>query len=254
MITYSELGISKKWGRLGNQMFQYAALKGLAKYNNLDFVIPIHDDKNYDLIKAFDLDCKKLPIEKIPKGYLHGRFAKFPFHFQEEYLYTMEDGFDLTGNFFISENWFKHIEDEIREDFKFEGDEINKVFIHVRRTDYVNNSGFVDLMKTSYYENAMNHFPASKFLVFSDDIKWCKNQPIFDKCEFDNSETGIEALRKMTKCNGAIIANSTLSWWGAWLQKGDEDIISPNTKSSWFGPRKAGRNTSTMIPNEWIKL
>ena len=82
----------------------------------------------------------------------------------------MEDGFDLTGNFFISENWFKRIEDEIREDFKFEGDEINKVFIHVRRTDYVNNSGFVDLMKTSYYENAMNHFPASKFLIFLSNI------------------------------------------------------------------------------------
>ena len=253
MITYSELGISKKWGRLGNQMFQYAALKGLAKYNNLDFVIPIHDDKNYDLIKAFNLDCKKLPIKEITKGYLRGQSKILPFHFEEKNL-ILEDKIDLTGNFFISEKWFKHIENEIKEDFKFEGDNIDKVFVHVRRTDYVNNSGFVDLMKTSYYENAMNHFPASKFLVFSDNIEWCKNQPIFDKCEFDNSETGIEALRKMTKCNGAIIANSTLSWWGAWLQKGDEDIISPNVKSTWLGPRKANRNTDTMIPEKWIQL
>ena len=253
MITYSELGISKKWGRLGNQMFQYAALKGLAKYNNLDFVIPIHNDKNYDLIKAFDLNCKKLQIEEIPKGYLCGQSKILPFHFQKENL-ILEDNTDLTGNFFISEQWFKHIEEEIRKDFKFEGDNIDKVFIHVRRTDYVNNLGFVDLMKTSYYENAMNHFPASKFLVFSDDIEWCKNQPIFDKCDFDNSKTGIEALRKMTKCNGAIIANSTLSWWGAWLQKGDENIISPNVSSTWLGPRKANRNTTTMIPKEWIQL
>lgn len=253
MITYSELGISKKWGRLGNQMFQYAALKGLAKYNNLDFAIPIHNDKNYDLIKAFDLNCKKLPIEKIPRGYLRGWSKILPFHFEKQNL-ILQDGIDLTGNFFISEQWFKHIENEIREDFKFEGDNIDRVFVHVRRTDYVNNNGYFDLMTTPYYEKAMNHFPASKFLVFSDDIEWCKNQKMFSKCEFDESDSGIEALRKMTKCNGGIIANSTLSWWGAWLQKSDEDIISPNTKSSWFGPRKAGRNTSTMIPNEWIKL
>tara|TARA_R100000479_G_C6329356_1_gene180852 strand:+ start:26 stop:781 length:756 start_codon:yes stop_codon:yes gene_type:complete len=251
VITYSELGVSKKWGRLGNQMFQYAALKGLAKYNNLDFAIPIHDDKNYDLIKAFDLDCKKIPMEQLYNEFKKAR--PFTFHFQKELL-ELEDGFDLIGNFFISEKWFKHIEDEIRDDFKFEGDTIDKVFIHVRRTDYINNDGFVDLMKTPYYENAMNHFPASKFLVFSDDIEWCKSQPIFDKCEFDNSETGIEALRKMTKCNGAIIANSTLSWWGAWLQKSDEDIISPNVKSTWLGPRKANRNTDTMIPENWIQL
>ena len=125
-----------------------------------------------------------------------------------------------------------------------------------------------------YYEKALEHFDSdSKVLVVSDDVEWCRNQDFFeDKRFFINEEVeqydhecmeGDGVYRKsfipyvdlclMSQCNGAIISPSTLSWWGAWLQKNRTNpVIAPDP---WFGPQLLKDNdTKDLIPDDWIKL
>lgn len=126
----------------------------------------------------------------------------------------------------------------------------NRVAIHVRRGDYVNNKFYVDLMDTDYYERAMKEFPAgTKFLVFSDDIEWCEKQPIFKDCEFSYGSE-LEDLNMMASCKGHIIANSSFSWWGAWLcpDYPNNKVIAPK---AWYAD---GDNSRTILPGHWVRI
>jgi hypothetical protein len=91
----------------------------------------------------------------------------------------------------------------------------------------------------------MAEFPGRKFLVFSDDIEWCKIQKIFKDCHFYHG-TAIEDLNLMTHCNGHIIGNSTLSWWGAWLSNA-KTVIAPKI---WFG----NSTPIDIIPSRWLQI
>lgn len=108
-------------------------------------------------------------------------------------------------------------------------DPVDMVAIHVRRGDYVNNPFYVDLYFTDYYERAMAEFPDCEFLVFSDDINWCKKQPIFASCEFSEGNDEITDLNIMTACKGIIMANSSYSWWASYLS--NAKVIAPK---EWF--------------------
>lgn len=83
--------------------------------------------------------------------------------------------------------------------------------IHVRRTDYVGNNFYVDLMKTDYYERAMSEFPGGLFKVFSDDIEWCKQQEVFQGCLFSDEPDEIKDFNDMAGCQHLVIANSSYS-------------------------------------------
>ena len=103
----------------------------------------------------------------------------------------------------------------------------------------------------------------------TDDISWCKEQKLFssDRFYFNESQESysyktMDGLGKMQNslvpyvdlclmslCNGAIIANSSLSWWGAWLQKGKNKVIAPK---NWFGPSYADKNTSDLYCDGWV--
>jgi len=121
MISFNQLG---NLGRLGNQMFQYASLRGIAANRGFDFCIPPEDSfgvsdpnvKNSDtnIYTAFDLDhCNKFlrPNQLVKES---------GYHFDEKIFNTCEDNSDLYG-YFQSEKYFKHIEDDIRKDFTFAG-------------------------------------------------------------------------------------------------------------------------------------
>lgn len=123
---------------------------------------------------------------------------------------------------------------------------INQVAIHVRRGDYVNNSFYVDLMKTDYYESAIALFPGEKFLVFSDDIEWCKQQPLFAECEFSEGNDEIVDFNLMAGCKSIICANSSYSLWAGILCKGR--VVAP---SAWYTD---GDETRTVCPNNFIRL
>ena len=90
-------------------------------------------------------------------------------------------------------------------------------------------------------------------LIFSDDIEWCKhNLPSFGKFSvYVEGQTDVEDLWLMTKTNGNVIANSTFSWWGAYLNKNKPTIIAP---SKWFGTKRTDNNAleiKDLYPENW---
>lgn len=139
--------------------------------------------------------------------------------------------------------------DDYREDIRLlYGDhvgKIDKVAIHVRRGDYVNNPFYVDLAKTDYYQNAMLQFPREHFMVFSDDIEWCKQQDMFKGCSFSEGHDEVEDLNIMASCKGIIMANSSFSWWAAYLS--NAKVIAPK---AWY----TDGQERTKCLKEWIRI
>ena len=102
-----------------------------------------------------------------------------------------------------------------------------------------------------YYEEALNQFDSDRqVIIFSDDTDWCKAQPLFEGDRFLVCEGGgpYTDLYMMSTCDDFIIANSTFSWWGAWLSD-SEQVIAP---SGWFaGSNNEQMDTSDIVPKSW---
>lgn len=165
--------------------------------------------------------------------------------FQLAYIYAKARKGELPDIYLQDEKYFIEYKDELRAIFGEGIEPIDMVSIHVRRTDYVDNQFYINLMETDYYERAMELFPDEKFLVFSDDIEWCKQQDIFKNCAFSENNTELEDLKLMAGCKAHIIANSSYSWWAAYIS-GDK-TIAPRT---WFtdGAQRIS------LPNNWTIL
>lgn len=268
MLAFNYLG---QLGRLGNQMFQYASLRGIARRRGYDFCIPNHnqvfkDPYGFDLKIELFYPFKMLyvlphNIKLLDRGYAPVAEEKH-FHFDETLFTMCPDEISLAG-FFQSEKYFKHIEDEIRADFSFK-DEIlepckemigsvgEAISLHVRRTDYLQNPNHTAL-DLDYYQRALKHFnDISTVIVFSDDPEWCKEQDLFSDDRFMISESGDQYvdLCLMSLCNRHIIANSSFSWWGAWLSKSD-DVVAPE---KWFGEGNQDKDTKDLIPERWTRI
>ena len=224
MITFSRLG---NYGRLGNQMFQYASIIGIAKKNNFDYCFPL---TGTEISKWFNLTAKDESVRKKQV-----ELYKFSF---EPKMFQLPDNLDYCG-YFQTEKYFEHCEDFIRKEYSFK-EEVTEVVdkwfteqeeyisIHVRRGDYLDISDVHPIVSLDWYHDAMDHFPDKKFLIFSDDPVWCTDNFKNEKVSpFTNVG---EDMYAMTKCKGHIIANSSFSWWGAWL--GKNKTIAPKT---WFG-------------------
>lgn len=248
MLSFNHLG---NLGRLGNQMFQYASLKGIARHRGYEFSLPTKetfgkvDDvvKNSDmsLYDVFDLESRNT-IGLIPNP----RLSERKHSFDEELFTNCPDNVDLFG-YFQTEKYFKHIEDEIREDFTFSEElrvncnefikmissDNDVISLHIRRGDYVSNPNH-PTQSIEYYSSALEKLPKNaNVLVFSDDFEWCDSQELFNDDRFlisENSSTDAD-LCMMSFCDYHIIANSSYSWWGAWLAK-SKKVIAPK---KWFG-------------------
>tara|TARA_Y100000389_G_scaffold203370_1_gene251590 strand:- start:1797 stop:2435 length:639 start_codon:yes stop_codon:yes gene_type:complete len=204
-------------------------------------------------------------VQKKNIGYLKSEYQvkEKNFHFDENIFNSKIADFDISG-FFQTEKYFKNVEDTIRSDFKFKkyieskAENIISKFnspisIHIRRGDYVTNPNH-EALNLKYYQKSINLFKKSDtFIVFSDDTDWCKQQNLFlDKkfnfaSDFTNNFDYLD-MCLMSKCNKHIIANSTFSWWGAWLS-GTNDVIAP---SKWFKNTKYSKNnTKDLYPLEW---
>ena len=262
MLSFNNLG---NLGRLGNQMFQYASLKGIAKKREYEFCIPPKEffgttDTNVKLSDCTIYDCFDLSSvrqEIIQQPMLRER----KFEFDEQLLINCPDNINFFG-YYQSEKYFKHIEDEIRGDFTFNEDilkpcleffenfENTKVIsLHIRRGDYVVNLNH-PVQTLNYYENALEYFDDTlPVLVFSDDAEWCKQQEFFDSDRFMISEgNATDAdLCLMSLCKYHIIANSSYSWWGSWLAK-SEKTIAPQ---KWFGGDCINYNTQHLYCSGW---
>lgn len=283
MIGFNHLGTM---GRFGNQLFQYAALKGIAANMNFEYTIPPVVNKqtqhhNYGLFECFSLSSDKnvgwLENENVIKESF--------FHFDEYLFNNCSDDVNILG-FFQSEKYFNHIEDVIRKDFTFHPSilepcidmiksfDTSPIFLHVRRGDSsLDDRGFKwaytecadqhPPQPISYYEKALTYFSDdTPVIVFSDSPEWVKEQKLFSSDRFlvsvpedkypDGSYVPYVDICLMSLCSGAIIANSSLSWWGAWLQTNStKKIIAPKM---WFGSAYNFQDTKDLYCDNWVVL
>ena len=265
MLAFNHLG---RLGRLGNQMFQYAALRGIAVNRGYDWCIPKYLDEVDDgignklrteLFDCFNLvNLSKKNIFILDQGHAPIVKEKF-FHFDEELFNLCPNEVSLYG-FFQSEKWFKYIESQIREDFSFKSEilepcseMINEVYnpisLHIRRGDFVFNENH-PLQTIEYYKKALNYFDDKcSVIIFSDDPDWCNQQEIFSDSRFLVAEgnSNYVDLCLMTLCSGHIIANSSFSWWGAWLAN-SKSVIAPK---NWFGQPLIHNNITDLYCEGW---
>ena len=263
MLAFNHIG---RLGQLGNQMFQYSTLKGIASQHGYDYMIPDHQQAVDDgignmlyteLFKPFDLNVKV--------GFLETQqYIEEPhYEFSEEFFNTCPDNASLVG-FFQSEKYFKHIEDQIKKDFKFKSyiiedcelivEELdNPIAIHIRRGDFIKNYKNHHNLDLKYYEKGLKQFDDNRqVVIFSDDPEWCKEQNLFDGDRFLVSEGNgpYHDLYLMTQCSDFIIANSTYSWWGAWLCNNKNKVVV--CPSIWFGVNNQDKNIKDLYPEEWV--
>ena len=193
--------------------------------------------------------------------------------FRKELIRKYDEDVYLDG-FWQSDKYFKGSEDEIRnhlmvitepsaanQQMLFAIKNSNAVSVHIRRADYVTNANtlsFHGICSIEYYQQAAELIKSKVnnpvFFVFSDDIAWAKENINFNTQQFfadmNNADTNYEDLRLMYSCRHHIVANSSFSWWGAWLNPLQEKIvIAPRT---WFS--QPGLDASDIVPESWIRI
>lgn len=228
----------KPKGGLGNQLFQLAA--ALTFKGNL-FIFPTaankHSGRDYralfggyptntliftehtycqqDGFEAFD--SKQFPYTSIT---LDGYFQNYP---------SIKSSIPAIKSLFTQNSAYEEY-----------------AFLHVRRGDYLQYSHIHYNLPQSYYESALAALNHSKILVFSDDPMWCAEQPWLSKYTIVNEPDELSALLMMASCKkGAIIANSTFSWWGAVLS-GCDKVFYPE---QWI----SGANPD-LFPEGWTRV
>ena len=266
-------------GGLGNQMFQYATARALALHQNR----PLYIDKSgFEEYKLHDYGLHNLNISasyhEEPKGILNKLQDKLTtkVRYEEGSLRYAREVFDLKAQkiflkgYFQTEKYFSKYRTEILQEFKvvsnlkeetiallktIEG--TNAVSIHIRRGDYVNHS-IHDSCTAEYYNKAMalveSRIESPVYFVFSDDINWVKENfsPKFKTyyVDFNDAKTNYEDLKLMASCKHNIIANSSFSWWGAWLNTHKNKIVIAPEK--WFNV--ATLDYTDIVPESWVKL
>lgn len=277
--------ITRLHGRLGNQMFQYAAARGLAARRGVPVALDSRGAVTRGegvLTRVFDLplaDPGTLPPARHEHLLRYGLWrlsGQSPRLRREKHLgynpeiETYADPCYLHG-YWQSQQYFAHISDTIRQDFTFPDftntqnremvEQIKgtlSVAMHIRRGDYLTLGAHV-LCDQAYYESALSKIceglnAEPTVFVFSDDPQWAKdNLPL--PCpkvvvDFNGPDTDFEDMRLMSLCQHNIIGNSSFSWWGAWLNKNPAKQVAGPTR--WFGDPKLVN--PDILPKEWMKV
>lgn len=290
--------ITQLIGGLGNQMFQYAAGRGLSLRKDTILNLDISGFANYGLHQGFELQRvfgnrfeiaspmnirrvlglqSHAIVRRVMSQRLFASFRSKSFIAEPHFRYWPGIN-DLTKDCYLSGYWqsekyFGDIAPQIRADFTFQLplenqnsevvkqiNQVNAVSLHVRRGDYASNSkttAIHGLCSLDYYLSSIKRMAEQVehpyFFVFSDDITWVRsNLKINFPHQYINHNHGIESyndMRLMSICRHHILANSSFSWWGAWLNaKPDKVVIAPQ---KWFSKTT---DTSDLIPSSWIKV
>ena len=264
-------------------MFQYAGLRGIAAKRGHDWCIPpdTYDHKdNYGLFETFEM----INVKESNIGFVSGDYIQENNHcFIPEFFDECPDNVSIDG-YFQTEKYFTHIEKEIREDFTFRKDYLlpcqeyigslsnHPIFLHIRRTDAIGREQYHPILPIKFFEDALKQFAEDTLcFVFTDDMEWCKSQELFKQERFLFNEKNerysyknIDGTGKlqntllpqidlclMSLCSGGIIANSSFSWWGAWLQNNRGKVIAPDP-NVWFGSAMTHLDTSDIVPKRWM--
>lgn len=179
--------------------------------------------------------------------------------FQYAYLYAQYRKGEIPDLYVQDEKYFEPYKEEIKALYGANIEPLDMVSLHVRRGDYVGNDFYVDLSETDYYEKAMAKFPEdTKFLVFcadrqpkSDDkadMEWVKERFQGSQFQFFQGKDEVEDFNAQAGCKGNIVANSSFSYWAAYVNPNPQKkVVAPK---NWFtdGVQRIS------IPNEWIQL
>ena len=310
--TSSKKVVVKIFGGLGNQMFQYALGRSIAKYNGLDFQVESKSGFKNDFyerrfglshfnIKADEVDPKILP-KKLVKN---SRFSciqkiidffdnKFPFLnylldskyweiVYEKNLYFNPSVFNWSKNKYLTGYWqselyFKDVREDLLNEFSLKAplDSINHQFsenikntnsvgVHYRRLHGISkgliskaNSTVLGIVSDDYYKKAIdymrNHNKDLTVFIFSDDINWVRMNVEFNEkvvfVDINGDDQNYLDLYLMSLCKHQIIANSSFSWWAAWLNQNERKIIISPGK--WYIDESMNKNDT--IPTNWVKI
>lgn len=208
---------------------------------------------------------RRLPF--LPRKWHHGLEEKFEF---DSKILMLPDNTYLDG-YWQSHLYFDEISGLIRRELQPDlppGDrnqdlinkmvEFNSVAIHIRRGDYITNASALKthgVCELDYYSRAIKiiieRVPNPYFYIFSDDINWSRdNLNVPGPVEYighNKNEEAFQDLRLIASCRHQIIANSSFSWWGAWLNPSAQKIVVAPRK--WF---LVDKNISTLLPKDWI--
>lgn len=216
-----------------------------------------------------------LNIEKLFAAYYKRACYVEPFFYYDANIKKAKDETYLSG-YWQSEKYFKPHENQIRKDFtlrnplskqalvwsnKIQAAGSKAISIHIRRGDYITNkttNQFHETCNLDYYKNAIRLIRQKVynplFFIFSDDIVWTKKNLKIDSHAFYVSNPkkikDFEEMILMSQCKHNIIANSSFSWWGAWLNPSRiKTVISPQ---KWFSNEKI--DTNDLIPKLWLRI
>ena len=284
--------IARLQGGLGNQLFQYAAAKGLASRLNCGFKVENITSLTKDRKRKLALDelhtQYHLATEnevrrfvKLPSLYRHAPslfsllskniYREPHFHFDHSFT-LLQDPVFLDG-FFQSPKYFSNVNHDILKEFRIKTelsarikekcDELantNSISVHIRRGDFLNPKAinYHGILDKHYYETALELIKQkagdhARFYFFSDDINWVSSNLLLPpNSELVSKSTGsaIEDFFLMSNCKHNIIANSSFSWWPAWLNNNDKKIVI--APKNWFVDTSI--ITTDLIPEEWIRI
>ncbi|MDD4412687.1 MAG: alpha-1,2-fucosyltransferase [Patescibacteria group bacterium] len=279
--------IVKFQGGLGNQMFQYAfgKAKSLKFKKKLVLDTGYYQNQGTDTPRKYALACfviksyllNNFVSQLINNNFFSKVFKRLPFYYKEKNANKFDNEIEKTkfgyfDGYWQTEKYFLDTKDAIIKDFQLKqesekfiewknGINKNSASIHIRRGDYVNHAPTIKVLNlcgVGYYQAAIDYIINCNsdiiFYLFSDDSAWA-----VDNLDFRSKEVIVvsgkdlvdyEELILMSKCKHHIIANSSFSWWGAWLgEKDDSIIIAPQ---NWFVNEKLKNND--IIPERWVKL
>lgn len=271
-------------GGLGNQMFQYAAGRRLSYIHNTPLQLDISELSRLRT-RRYELDCFNIQaqvIDKVNKGLIHRIITRlknkeniyFEKHFRfDRNVLALPDNVTLVG-YWQSVKYFLDIEGIIGNEFTFKHRPSGKIIailkkikssesvsIHVRRSDYITKRKFFlyhGVCSLDYYRQAISlmvqRLKSPEFFIFADDLVWVKKNLKIEYPKFfvdlNLKDKDYEDLRLMSYCKHNIIANSSFSWWGAWLNKNKNKIVVAPKK--WFVDKSI--NTVDLIPPSWIRI
>lgn len=269
-------------GGLGNQMFSYAFFYVISKKYRFLFT-EIDVNQTTDHHNGFELNAVFLGIrfhkakyyELVKKLYL-SYFARFLFKKVSQKdagfvknIYNFNGLFSIYQGFWQSELYFKEYEDDIRKLFAFNENTISiknriilldiqacqSVSIHIRRGDYLGNDQLNNVCTLDYYMSAIQLISSKVtgpvYYLFSDDPEWVKytfDQPDFIVIDWNENADSWQDMFLMSHCKHNIIANSTFSWWAAWLNNNDKKIVIAPKK--WY----SNADDEDIVPAGWLKI
>jgi hypothetical protein len=255
---------TKLMGGLGNYMFQISAAYSIAKRDGKELICDYSDHMvpHKPFSEYTNNLFRKIKFSNNVGKYTHVGESGFNY----KILPKIEGSVRLNG-YFQSEKYFKEIRNEILNLFDLPEDIKKKVegkykgllkqdtcSLHVRRGDYLGLPNHHPTQTIEYYNDSINIIGLDKtFVIFSDDINWCKeNLDFIPNKFFISGNEDYEDMYLMSLCNHNIIANSTFSWWGAWLNKNDtKKVIAPK---QWFGVSNSHLDTSDLYCEKWITI